>query len=100
ELAACVQRCGEAKIPFRVLGGGCNILVRDEGVPGVVLRLSEPAFTQITAQGKRIRAGAGATLSSFISEAARHGLAGPESLVGIPGTIGGAFRCNAGDRSD
>jgi len=64
-----------------------------------VLRLSEPAFTQIKVQGKQVRAGAGASLSSFISEAARHGLAGLETLVGIPGSIGGALRCNAGDRS-
>jgi UDP-N-acetylmuramate dehydrogenase len=99
ELAGVVRTCFENKIPARVLGGGCNILVKDEGVRGVVLRLNEPAFTQITVQGKRVRAGAGAALSAFISEAARHGLAGLETLVGIPGSIGGALRCNAGDRS-
>src|SRR5262249_17720643 len=74
-------------------------LVRDEGVRGVVVRLSEPAFTQISVDGRRIRAGTGATLSALISEAARHGLAGLEALVGIPGTGGGALRGNAGDRS-
>jgi UDP-N-acetylmuramate dehydrogenase len=100
ELAALIRQCTSAKVPFRVLGGGCNIVVRDEGVPGVVLRLSEPAFTHISVQGKRIRAGAGAAIASFISAAARQGLAGMEALVGIPGTIGGALRCNAGDRSE
>src|SRR5207247_3391170 len=99
ELAAVVQQCFLKAIPLRVLGGGCNVLVRDEGVRGVVLRLSEPAFTQITVEGKRVRAGTGALLSALISEAARHGLAGLESLIGIPGTVGGAIRGNAGDRA-
>ena len=67
--------------------------------PGVVLRLSEPAFTQITVEGKRVRAGTGAAVSALISAAARHGLAGLETLVGIPGTVGGALRTNAGDRA-
>lgn len=99
ELAAVVRRCFQERIPLRVLGGGCNILVRDEGVPGVVLRLQAPAFAQITVEGRRVRAGTGARLSALISESARHGLAGLESLVGIPGSVGGALRCNAGDRS-
>jgi UDP-N-acetylmuramate dehydrogenase len=99
ELAAVVSACSRQRLPLRILGGGCNILVRDEGVRGVVVRLSEPAFTHIAVSGTRIRAGAGATLAALISEAARHGLAGLETLVGIPGTVGGALRCNAGDRS-
>lgn len=99
ELCDVVRRCWAAGIPPRVLGGGCNLLVRDEGVRGVVLRLCEPAFTQITVDGMRVRAGAGATLSALISHAARHSLAGMETLVGTPGTVGGALRHNAGDRS-
>jgi UDP-N-acetylmuramate dehydrogenase len=99
ELAAVVQRCFQEGIALRVLGSGCNMLVRDEGVPGVVLRLSEPAFTEITVAGKLVRAGTGATVSALISQSARHGLAGLETLVGIPGTVGGALRTNAGDRS-
>jgi UDP-N-acetylmuramate dehydrogenase len=99
ELAAVVRRCFEDGVPLRVLGGGCNMLVRDEGVRGVVLRLSEPAFTQVTVEGNRVRAGTGAAVSALISQAARHGLAGPETLIGIPGTVGGALRTNAGSRS-
>ena len=99
ELVGVVQQCFLKAIPFRVLGGGCNILVRDEGVHGVVVRLSEPAFTQISVDGRRVRAGSGAALSALISETARRGLAGLEALVGIPGTVGGAVRGNAGDRS-
>jgi UDP-N-acetylmuramate dehydrogenase len=99
ELAAIVQACSQKRIAVRVLGGGCNVLVPDEGVRGAVLRLTEPAFTEITVTDSRIRAGAGAMLSALISQAARHGLGGLESLVGIPGTVGGAIRCNAGERS-
>ena len=99
ELSAVVRRAFQQRLPLRVLGGGCNVLVRDEGIKGIVLRLSEPAFTQVTAQGNDVAGGTGAAVSALISQAARHGLAGLETLVGIPGTVGGALRCNAGDRA-
>src|SRR4051812_38741495 len=57
ELAALGKRCLDRRLPLHLLGGGCNLLVRDEGVRGVVLRLSEPAFTQVEVTGKRVRAG-------------------------------------------
>jgi UDP-N-acetylmuramate dehydrogenase len=98
ELSAVVRRCFQERLPLRVLGGGRNVLVRDEGVKGVVLRLCEPAFTQVSVEGNRVRGGTGTAVSALISQAARHGLAGLETLVGIPGTVGGALRCNAGDR--
>src|SRR5262249_6284778 len=91
ELTAVVQACSQKRIPIRVLGGGCNVLIPDEGVRGAVLRLSEPAFTQITVEKTRVSAGAGTMLSALISQAARNGLGGLESLVGIPGTVGGAI---------
>lgn len=99
ELERVVQECVRQKLPLRVLGGGCNILVPDEGVRGVVLRLSEPAFTQVIVEARHVRAGTGAALSALIGQAARAALAGLETLVGIPGSVGGAVRCNAGDRS-
>ncbi len=99
ELAKVVRLCAGQGVPMRVLGSGCNMLVRDEGVRGAVLRLSEPAFTSITVEGGRVKAGTGASVSALISAAARHGLAGLETLVGIPGTVGGAIRTNAGDRA-
>jgi UDP-N-acetylmuramate dehydrogenase len=99
ELSRLVRRCFDERIPLRVLGCGCNVLVRDEGIQGVVLRLSEPAFTQVVVDGQAVRAGTGASVSTLISTAARHNLAGLEALVGIPGTVGGALRTNAGDRS-
>ncbi len=98
ELAQFVRYCYREGIPLRPLGNGCNLLVRDEGVRGAVLRLSEPAFTAITVDGTRVHAGTGAAVSALISQVARHGLAGFETLVGIPGSVGGALRCNAGDR--
>jgi UDP-N-acetylmuramate dehydrogenase len=100
ELAGVVKACTQKQIPLRVLGGGCNVVVPDEGVKGVVLRLNAPMFTEIKVEGRRVRAGAGALLSALISQAAQHALGGLELLVGIPGTVGGAVRCNAGERSN
>ena len=98
ELASVVKTCHQESIPFRMMGGGCNILIGDDGVRGAVLRLSEPVFSEIKVDGRQVRAGAGASLSSVISEAARHSLAGLESLIGIRGTLGGALLSNAGER--
>jgi UDP-N-acetylmuramate dehydrogenase len=96
ELAGLVRRCREDGIPVRLLGGGSNVLVRDEGVRGMVLRLSSPAFNEIRAGKQHITAGAGARLGHVVSMAVREGLAGLETLVGIPGTLGGALHGNAG----
>ncbi|HZZ73424.1 MAG TPA: UDP-N-acetylmuramate dehydrogenase [Pirellulales bacterium] len=98
ELAALVRRCREQNLPVRILGGGSNILVRDEGVPGVVCRLDAPAFSQISTKGDRATASGGAKLGHVISVTVRDGLAGLEPLVGIPGTIGGALHGNSGSR--
>ncbi|HKA06512.1 MAG TPA: UDP-N-acetylmuramate dehydrogenase [Gemmataceae bacterium] len=99
ELAGVVAACAAEKIPLRVLGVGTNILVRDEGVPGVVIRLTAPEFTNVAVAGKNVKAGGGATLYSLISAASVAGLAGFEALVGINATVGGALKFNAGDRS-
>ena len=96
ELLELVRRCHEQEIPVRLLGGGSNLLVRDAGVPGLVIHLSAPAFAEIKVDGSRLIAGGGAKLSHVISTAVREGLAGLEPLVGIPGTVGGALHGNAG----
>ncbi len=96
QLQTIYARARDAGIPFRVLGGGSNILVRDEGVSGVVVRLSEPAFCHIQIDGDTVRAGAGALLSRVVTTTVREGWAGLENLVAIPGTIGGALRGNTG----
>jgi UDP-N-acetylmuramate dehydrogenase len=98
ELQAVLARASEENLPVRLLGGGSNILVRDEGVAGVVVRLDAPAFSAINVAGETIRAGGGARLGHVISTAVGQGLAGLEPLVGIPGTIGGALHLNAGTR--
>lgn len=84
-----------ADIPVTMLGVGSNLLVRDGGIPGVVIRLGR-AFAEIRVEGHRVIAGA-AALDLNVALAARDaGLAGLEFLSGIPGTIGGALRMNAG----
>ena len=96
ELSSLVRRCQEASLPVRVLGGGSNVLVRDEGVPGLVVSLAPAVFGRIEVRGRRVTAGGGARLGHVISAAVREGLAGLEQLVGIPGTVGGALHTNAG----
>lgn len=98
ELQTLVRRSVDEGIQLRLLGGGSNILVRDEGVPGMVVRLTAPAFSDIQAKGRRVVAGGGAKLGHLISVGVREGLAGLEPLVGIPGTVGGALHGNAGSR--
>jgi UDP-N-acetylmuramate dehydrogenase len=96
ELEALVRYCRLQDIPIRILGGGSNLLVRDQGVPGLVIHLGAAAFSEITVADHVITAGVGAKLGHVISTAVREGLAGLEPLVGIPGTIGGALHGNAG----
>ena len=98
ELLALIRRARTGGFPYRVLAGGSNILVRDEGVAGLVLHLESPAFSDVTVVGNRVEAGAAVPLTAFISQTARAGLAGLETLTGIPGTIGGALRGNSGGR--
>jgi UDP-N-acetylmuramate dehydrogenase len=81
--------------PLGVIGVGSNLLVRDGGVPGVVIRLPA-AFGKLTVDDLRIRAGAAALDSAVARAAADAGIAGLEFLRGIPGTIGGALKMNAG----
>jgi UDP-N-acetylmuramate dehydrogenase len=96
ELAALVRRSYESGLLVRMLGGGSNLLVRDEGVSGLVISLAPAVFGRIEIAGRRVVAGGGARLGHVISAAVRAGLAGLEQLVGIPGTVGGALHTNAG----
>src|SRR5262245_38874748 len=96
ELKSLVIRCRDAHLQVRVLGGGSNVLIRDEGVAGLVVHLAAAAFGSISVQGTTVTAGGGAKLSHVISTSVREGLSGLEPLVGIPGTVGGALRTNAG----
>jgi UDP-N-acetylmuramate dehydrogenase len=80
-----------------VIGVGSNLLIRDGGIPGVVIRLPA-AFGKVSVEGTRIRAGAAALDSALARAAADGGIAGLEFLRGIPGTVGGALKMNAGCR--
>lgn len=99
ELISVVRVCCEQQIPVKILGGGSNLIVRDEGVSGAVIRLSHPSFAEVKIDGHRVTTGGGALLSHVISETVRAGLAGFEILAGIPGTVGGALHGNAGGRN-
>lgn len=96
DLIALIRRCRDAGVPMRILGQGSNILVRDEGVPGMVVRLSAPDFCGIRVEGRSLIASGGALLGRAVTTAVHRGLAGLESLIGIPGTVGGALHGNAG----
>jgi UDP-N-acetylmuramate dehydrogenase len=83
-------------VPVMPVGVGSNLIVRDGGVPGVVVRLPK-SLAQVTIEpGNRVRAGAGAMGITVASKARDAGIAGLEFLRGIPGTAGGAVRMNAG----
>lgn len=96
ELAELVRRCREQELPVRLLGGGSNVLVRDEGVSGLVIHLSAAPFCDVSVKDGIVTVGGAAKLTHVISTAVREGLAGLEQLVGIPGTVGGALHGNAG----
>jgi len=89
-----LARC-PADVAITVLGVGSNLLVRDGGIPGVVLRLGR-AFAEIRTEGQHIHAGAAALDLNVALASRAAGIAGLEFLSGIPGTIGGAARMNAG----
>lgn len=93
-----LQQCLRMDPNLKVLGDGANLLVDDDGVAELVVALSAPAFTMVQrdASSKLVVAGAGANLPKMITESVRLGLGGIEGLAGIPATIGGAVRMNAG----
>jgi len=98
ELVAVLNAIRAAGIPWHVLGGGANVIVRDEGFAGAVIRLCGLAFEQIEIDGVTVRAGAAVDLPKLVRATLKHGLVGLEVLAGIPGTVGGAVRMNAGGR--
>ena len=83
------------KLPLTLLGGGSNVLVKDGGIRGLVIRLKE-SFCGIKVKGAELVCGGGATLSGAVIIAAAKGLTGLEFAAGIPGTVGGAVVMNAG----
>ncbi len=96
QLSKLVGRLHQEQIPVYVLGRGANLLVNDQGVDGAVIRLNSPAFTAVDIAGAQVRAGGGADMHKLLIQLARAGLGGMECLAGIPGTVGGEVRMNAG----
>ncbi|RZJ86907.1 MAG: UDP-N-acetylmuramate dehydrogenase [Brevundimonas sp.] len=95
DLAAFLKALDPA-VPVTVLGVGSNVIVRDGGVEGVVIRLAGRAWGQVTTDGLTITAGSGALDSMVARASAKAGIAGLEFYAGIPGSIGGALTMNAG----
>ena len=95
-LSAIVRFCHDKDVPYFVLGRGSNLLIKDAGFRGVVISLATPHFSRIEIGGEHLCCGAGAKLKAVAFEARRHGLSGLEFLEGIPGTVGGGLRMNAG----
>ncbi len=95
DLQAALRLLHAAGVPVHVLGNGSNLLVSDRGVRGAVIRLT-PNCARMTREGSLLTIGAGARLARVIHFAAEASLTGVESLLGIPGTLGGALVMNAG----
>ncbi len=96
ELAEVFKRCRENGIPVFVLGGGANLLIGDDGVNGAVIQLGgDFADTQVDEDGTVV-AGAAADMMKLSLRCVREGLGGMECLTGIPGSIGGGVKMNAG----
>ena len=95
ELIKAVQLCRQKNVPYFILGNGSNLLVSDKGFRGLIISIGRE-MAQITLDGNRITAQAGALLSTVAQTAAKNSLTGMEFASGIPGSIGGAMVMNAG----
>ena len=96
QLKEVVRRCNENGIRIYVMGLGSNLLISDDGLRAAVIKFEADQFTQIKFQGQEVTAGAGAELSKLVLTCVEKGLSGIETLTGIPGSIGGAVKMNAG----
>ena len=96
QLALLTVRARHENLPVKVLGCGANVLVSDDGFDGVVVRLDGSAFRRVEHRDGRVCAGAGVDLMPFSRDCSERGLSGLEFMAGIPASIGGAIRMNAG----
>ncbi len=97
ELIALRRVVAQHHLPVFFLGAGSNLLVSDKGIRGLVIHL-QGEFRAIEFQGTTVNVGAGAMMPAVAKQAAEHGLSGVESLIGVPGTVGGGLVMNAGTR--
>lgn len=96
DLSLALTYCASKKIQVFMLGRGSNLVIRDEGIRGVVINLKNAALSRIEVKGEELHCGAGARLKHIANAARDAGLGGLEFLEGIPGSLGGALRMNAG----
>lgn len=96
ELAELLKFCSKKLIPVKTIGAGGNIIGSDTPFDGVLIRLLRNNFSRVIPSHVHVTVGAGARLSDFLKECAGLGLGGASALAGIPGTVGGALRMNAG----
>ncbi len=97
EILEAIKASRELEIPFFILGGGSNILIADQGFPGLVIRVKNEG---LTIKGTKITAEAGLPLAKLVESAQKNLLSGLECCVGVPGTVGGAVCGNAGTREE
>lgn len=95
EIPRLLEFAGQKDVPVTLLGNGSNILVRDGGIPGLVMKLGG-SLTRVEVKGDRVVAEAGALMPRLARIALEHGLTGLEFMIGIPGTAGGGVVMNAG----
>lgn len=100
ELRGLLKLAREATLAVTVIGGGANLLVRDEGIPGLVVHLGSAGFQSCRRTAPGLVVGAGLPIEWMIRRAQEEGLTGVEFLAGVPGRIGGAVRMNAGTHDD
>ncbi len=98
DLALLMIRAKNEDVPLKVLGGGANVLISDDGFDGVVVRLDDDAFRAINRRSSSLDVGAGVDLMPLARRCSGLGLSGLECMAGIPATVGGAVRMNAGGR--
>ena len=96
QLEEVVRRCNENNIPIYVIGFGSNLLISDDGLRAAVIKLEADQFARTQFDGEQLTAWAGAELSKLVLTCVRKGLSGIEALTGIPGSVGGAVKMNAG----
>ncbi len=100
QLRRMLAAAADAGLTVTMVGGGANLLVRDEGIPGLVIHLSGPGFQTFHTAGEGVTAGAALPLEWLIRKAQEASLSGVEFLAGVPGHVGGAVRMNAGTHDD
>jgi len=96
QLQEVVRRCRESKMPVYVMGQGSNLLIADEGLRAAVIKLESDQFVRTQFDGEDLTAWSGAELSKLVLTCVEKGLSGIEALTGIPGSVGGAIKMNAG----